>query len=60
MYRDQRSLIESGQESVYGKFDLPIKILKENCENCENFCPFEPRRGRPPRPPLIVAPYVSR
>ena len=49
MYRDQRSLIESGQESVYGKFDLPIKILKENCvDSISHFSKFWYREGRCP------------
>ena len=52
MYRDQRSLIESGQESVYGKFDLPIKILKENCEDtARGAAPSNPAGGDPLDPP---------
>ena len=52
MYHDQRSLIESGQESVYGKFDLPIKILKENCEDTtRGASPSNPAGGDPLDPP---------
>ena len=52
MYRDQRSLIESGQESVYGKFDLPIKILKENCvDTARGAAPSNPAGGDALYPP---------
>ena len=52
MYRDQRSLIESGQESVYGKFDLLIKILKENCiDLISHFSQKVPRGALPLRTP---------
>ena len=57
MYRDQRSLIESGHESVYGKFDLPNKILKENCvDTARGAVPSNPA-GETPYTPLNRSPF---